>query len=56
MTSKALYDQMGDAMFRDAPFGAGPYKLVEVSIGQHIVIARNDGHPLLSPDNPAQIM
>lgn len=56
VTSKALYDQMGDAMFRDAPFGAGPYKLVEVSIGQHIVIARNDGHPLLSPDNPAQIM
>ena len=56
VTSKALYDQMGEAMFKDAPFGAGPYKLDEVSIGEHIVISRNDGHPMLSPNNPAQIM
>ncbi|MTH61294.1 ABC transporter substrate-binding protein [Paracoccus litorisediminis] len=56
VTSKALYDQMGEAMFRDAPFGAGPYKLDEVSIGEHIVISRNDGHPMLSPNNPTQIM
>lgn len=56
VTSKALYDQMGEAMFKDAPFGAGPYKLDEVSIGEHIVISRNDGHPMLSPNNPTQIM
>ncbi|MFN3275572.1 MAG: ABC transporter substrate-binding protein [Paracoccus sp. (in: a-proteobacteria)] len=56
VTSKALFDEMGDAMFTDAPYGAGPYKLSEVSIGQHIVIERNDGHPMLSPENPAQIM
>ncbi len=56
VTSKALYDQMGDAMFTDAPYGAGPYKLSEVSIGQHIVIERNDDHPMVSPQNPAQIM
>lgn len=56
VTSKALYDQFGDAMFQDAPYGAGPYKLAEVSIGQHIVISRNDGHPMIQPGNPAQIM
>ncbi|MBQ2263628.1 MAG: ABC transporter substrate-binding protein [Loktanella sp.] len=56
VTSKALYDEMGDDMFRQAPYGAGPYKLVEVSIGEHVIIERNDGHPMLSHNNPAQIM
>ncbi|PJF09303.1 ABC transporter substrate-binding protein [Pseudorhodobacter sp. MZDSW-24AT] len=56
VTSKALFDQLGDAMFAEAPYGAGPYKLSEVAIGQHIVLERNDDHPLVSPSNPAQIM
>lgn len=56
VTSRALFDELGDAMFAEAPYGAGPYRLSEVSIGQHIVIERNDGHPMLSPANPAQIM
>lgn len=56
VTSKALYDELGDAMFAEAPYGAGPYRLSEVAIGQHIVIERHDGHPMLSPENPAQIM
>ncbi|ADO44150.1 ABC transporter substrate-binding protein [Ketogulonicigenium vulgare] len=56
VTSKALFDAHGEDMFAAAPYGAGPYMLSDLSIGQHIVIARNDGHPLLSDNNPAQIM
>lgn len=56
VTSKALFDAHGIEMFDKAPFGAGPYKLSEVRIGEHMVIARNDGHPLLSPGNPSEIM
>jgi peptide/nickel transport system substrate-binding protein len=56
VTSKALFDQYGDDMFRQAPYGAGPYKMVEVSIGQHMIIERDNAHPMVTPSNPAQIM
>ena len=56
VTSKALYDELGDDMFRQAPYGAGPFKLVEVSIGQHMIIERDDDHYMTQPNNPAQIM
>lgn len=56
VTSKALYDEMGDDMFREAPHGAGPYKLFDVSIGEHMIIERDDAHPMTAPNNPAQIM
>ncbi|WP_296475533.1 ABC transporter substrate-binding protein [Roseinatronobacter sp.] len=56
VTSKALFDELGDDMFRQAPYGAGPYKMVEVSIGQHMIIERDDTHPMTAPNNPAQIM
>ncbi|OWJ77937.1 ABC transporter substrate-binding protein [Haematobacter genomosp. 1] len=56
VTSKALYDQYGAEMFSKAPYGAGPYKLAEVRIGEHMILERNDGHPMLSPNNPRQVM
>lgn len=56
VTSKALFDQYGEDMFREAPYGSGPYKLVEVSIGEHMIIERDDAHPMTAPNNPAQIM
>lgn len=56
VTSAALFEQHGEAMFRDAPFGAGPYKLADLRIGEHIVLERNDGHPMISEKNPRQIM
>ncbi|MEO9338328.1 ABC transporter substrate-binding protein [Mesorhizobium sp. SB112] len=56
VTSKKLFEEHGDAMFTNHPQGAGPYKLVEVSIGNHMVLERFDEHPLISPDNPKQIM
>ncbi|WP_029375488.1 ABC transporter substrate-binding protein [Oceanicola sp. S124] len=56
VTSKALFDEMGDDMFRQAPYGAGPYKLSDISIGEHMIIERNDDHPMVQAQNPRQIM
>ncbi len=57
ITSKKIYDQYGaKAADREHPVGAGPYKLVEVGIGSHIVIERVDGHPMVEPTNPKRII
>ncbi|KQY16676.1 peptide ABC transporter substrate-binding protein [Rhizobium sp. Root73] len=57
VTSKKIYDQHGaKAADREYPFGAGPYRLVEVGIGSHIVIERVDDHPMVEPTNPKRII
>ena len=57
ITSKAIYDKYGaQAADRQHAVGAGPYKLVEVGIGSHIVIERVDGHPMVSETNPKRIL
>lgn len=56
VTSKALHDEHGSDMYREHPYGAGPYRLVEVSAGEHMILERVDDHPMVSPTNPQQIM
>ncbi|TKT74537.1 peptide ABC transporter substrate-binding protein [Aquamicrobium sp. LC103] len=56
ITSKRLYDEYGQAADRNHPHGAGPYRLVEVSVGNHMILERVDDHPMVSPTNPRQIM
>lgn len=56
VTSKKLYDEYGADADRDHPHGAGPYRLVEISVGNHMILERVDDHPMISPTNPYQIM
>ena len=56
ITSKALYDQYGQEVYRSHPHGAGPYRLVELAIGSHMVLERVDDHPMVAPTNPKQIL
>lgn len=56
ITSKALYDQHGQSVYRSHPHGAGPYRLAELTIGSHMVLERVDDHPMVAPTNPRQIM
>lgn len=55
--SKKIHDQYGaQEADRKHPIGAGPYRLVEVGVGSHMVIERVDGHPMVSPTNPKRII
>ncbi|MDK3075841.1 ABC transporter substrate-binding protein [Sedimentitalea sp. JM2-8] len=56
ITSKRLFDEHGQEVYRTHPHGAGPYRLAELSIGTHMVLERVDDHPMVSPSNPQQIM
>lgn len=57
VTSKKLFDQYGaQKADREHPHGAGPYKLVEVGIGSHMVLDRVDDHPMIEPTNPKRIV
>jgi len=56
ITSKALYDEHGQSVYRSHPYGAGPYRLAELTIGSHMVLERVDDHPMVAPTNPRQIM
>lgn len=56
ITSKHLYDEHGQDVYRTHPIGAGPYRLVDLSIGSHMVLERVDDHPMIVPSNPRQIM
>lgn len=56
ITSKKLYDEHGPDVYETHPIGAGPYKLANLVIGDHMILERVDDHPMVSPDNPKQIM
>lgn len=57
VTSRKIFDEHGaQAADREHAYGAGPYRLVEISIGQHMVLERVDDHTMVSADNPRQIM
>lgn len=56
ITSKALYDEHGDEVYRTHPIGAGPYRLADLSIGTHMILERVDDHPMVEPTNPQRIM
>lgn len=57
VTSKSVFDEFGPQVAdREHPYGAGPYRLEEIAVGQHMILERVDDHPMVSPDNPKQIM
>lgn len=56
ISSKKLFDQHGDDVYRHHPVGAGPYRLADLSIGSHMVLERVDDHPMISPTNPKQMI
>ncbi|MBY6059380.1 peptide ABC transporter substrate-binding protein [Leisingera daeponensis] len=56
ITSKKLFDEHGADVYRTHPIGAGPYRMAELSVGNHMVLERVDDHPMVSPSNPKQIM
>lgn len=57
ISRKAVFDQHGA---RDAdrkhPDGFGPYRLVDLTIGERVVLEKVPGHPLVSKDNPDVLM
>ncbi|TKT74436.1 ABC transporter substrate-binding protein [Aquamicrobium sp. LC103] len=57
ITSKAVHERYGA---RDAdrlhPYGAGPYRLVDLQADSHMVLERVDDHPLVGPDNPRRMI
>ena len=57
ITSKAMHEQHGA---RDAdrlhPYGAGPYRLVDLQADSHMVLERVDNHPLVGADNPRRMI
>ncbi|MGV6875070.1 ABC transporter substrate-binding protein [Pseudochelatococcus sp. B33] len=56
ITSKALYDEYGPAADREHPIGAGPYKLRRLQTDNYVAIEKNPEHPLVSADNPDEII
>lgn len=57
VTSKRLHDEHGGRQAdRHHPHGAGPYRLVDLEVGSHMVIERVDGHPMVSEHNPERII
>ncbi|MEO3999425.1 ABC transporter substrate-binding protein [Mesorhizobium sp. CAU 1732] len=57
ITSKAIHDEHGA---RDAdrlhPYGAGPYRLVDLQADSHMVLERVDDHPLIGTENPRRMI
>ena len=56
ITSKAQWDAHGKDADRDFAYGVGPYKLKRLAIDNYVSIEKVPGHPLLSPDNPDEIV
>ena len=57
VTSKALYDEYGpEVADREHPHGIGPYRLVDLSIGNFLVLEKVPDHPRAHPDNPDEVM
>ncbi|MCC5979152.1 MAG: hypothetical protein JJU21_13905 [Salinarimonas sp.] len=57
ITSKALYDEFGPQVAdREHPHGIGPYRLVDLSIGNYLVLEKVADHPRAHPDNPDEVI
>ncbi len=57
ITSKALYDEHGpEVADRQHPHGIGPYRLVDLSIGNYLVLEKVPDHPRAHPANPDEVI
>jgi len=57
ITSKDVFDEFGaEAADREHPVGFGPYKLKELVVDNYMVIEKVPENPLVSADNPDEII
>lgn len=56
VTSKAQFDKFGAAADKEAPFGAGPYAIKQISIDNFIALTKVPDHPDAKPGNPDEVI
>ena len=56
ITGKDLYEKYGDAAYRKAPYGWGPYEIEDVEVGQRMVLHKNPHWPGIKKANPDRII
>lgn len=56
VTSKAQYDKLGPNADKDAPVGAGPYAIKQLSVDNFIALQKVPGHPDVKPENPDELI
>lgn len=56
VTSKAQFDKLGPNVDREAPVGAGPYSIRQISVDNFIALQKVPGHPDVKPDNPDELI
>lgn len=56
VTSKAQFDKLGPNADREAPVGAGPYAIRQISVDNFIALQKVPNHPEVKPENPDELI